>query len=460
MESRKLSTLLSSLVSQLLLLLLILFSPNPISIPDDNPDSDSDSTLLGNAFPLVIHHFLSSQEIAAAISLFSVSRKRKKRKRFSDQGEDDEEHFNGGGGGGILFRLGPYRSPDSFKNWFKMTSATFEWLAGSLEPLLDCRDPVGSPLNLSADIRLAIGLFRLATGSDYPQIAAHFGVSESAARFCSKQLCRVLCTDFRFWVNLLNPGELHSVSVGFEDLFGLPNCCGVIGCTRFRIARDFIVGGAEREDGSVAAQILVDSSSRILSIVAGFRGEKSDSKVLKLSTLFKDIGDKRLLNSPPVFVNGVAVEQYLIGNGSYPLLPWLMVPFADALPGSSEDCFNRAVNGMRIAAIKTVVSLKNWGVLSKPIEEEVKTGVAYIGACSILHNALLMREDYSALADELGSYSLYDQSSQFDKDSKLVDDSVERKASVIRSALAAKAKEFDNSKFQSDPSGLVRLQST
>lgn len=324
-----------------------------------------------------------------------------------------------------------------------MTSSTFEWLAGSLEPLLDCRDPVGSPLNLSAELRLAIGLFRLATGSDFPGVARQFGVSESVSRFCAKQLCRVLCTDFRFWVNLLNPGELDSVSALFEDRFGLPNCCGVIGCTRFGIGREF--GG---EDRSIAAQILVDSSSRILSIVAGFRGEKSDSRVLKLSTLFKDIGEKRLLNSPPVYVNGVAVEQYLIGNGNYPLLPWLILPFEDPVPGSSEECFNRAVDGMRISAAKTLVSLKNWGVLSKPIDDEVKIGVAYIGACSILHNALLMREDYSALADEFGNFSLYDQSSQLDRDGSSVDDSVTQISSVIRSALASKAKEFQNSKNQ------------
>lgn len=182
--------------------------------------------------------------------------------------------------------------------------------------------------------------------------------------------------------------------------------------------------------------------------MAGFRGEKSDSRVLKLSTLFKDIGEKRLLNSPPVYVNGVAVEQYLIGNGNYPLLPWLILPFEDPVPGSSEECFNRAVDGMRISAAKTLVSLKNWGVLSKPIDDEVKIGVAYIGACSILHNALLMREDYSALADEFGNFSLYDQSSQLDRDGSSVDDSVTQISSVIRSALASKAREFQNSKNQ------------
>ncbi|PKI41071.1 hypothetical protein CRG98_038599 [Punica granatum] len=44
-----------------------------------------------------------------------------------------------------------------------MTASTFEWLFGLLDPLLDCQDLVGSPLNFSMEFQLEIGLFRLAT---------------------------------------------------------------------------------------------------------------------------------------------------------------------------------------------------------------------------------------------------------------------------------------------------------
>ncbi|OIV94307.1 hypothetical protein TanjilG_19313 [Lupinus angustifolius] len=74
-----------------------------------------------------------------------------------------------------------------------MTSSTFEWLSRLLELLLDCRDPENLfPLNLSARTRLGIGLFRLNNGSDYPELSTRFGVPVSAAKFCVKQLCRVL----------------------------------------------------------------------------------------------------------------------------------------------------------------------------------------------------------------------------------------------------------------------------
>ncbi|KAM5549355.1 protein ALP1-like [Rosa sericea] len=433
MESSTLVALLSS-ISQLLLLLVL--SPNP------STDSSSSSSP-NHAFPAV-HHFLSSQEIAATLSLLSLSRKRK-RARLDSSSEPTPPA-----------QLGLPRTPDSFKTSFRMASSTFEWLCSLLEPLLECRDPIGSPLNLSADLRLGIGLFRLATGANYPEISRQFRVSESVARFCSKQLCRVLCTNYRFWIEFPNRTELESVSLGFETHTGLPNCCGVIDCTRFKFVRN---NGVDQEE--VAAQIMVDANSRILSIVAGFRGNKGDARVLKSSTLYADIEGGKVLNSAPVSVNGVPVNQYLVGDEGYPLLPWLMVPFVDAMPGSNEEQFNAAHARMRLSGLRAIDSLKNWGVLSRPIREEMKMAVAYIGACSILHNGLLMREDYSAMSAGLDDYSVYDQSSQYHRDnSSLEESSIERKASVIRNALATKAKEFQESIFSTNSSSLASLQST
>ncbi|XP_002518741.2 protein ANTAGONIST OF LIKE HETEROCHROMATIN PROTEIN 1 [Ricinus communis] len=445
MESKKLAALISSLISDLLLLLLLLF---PSSNSFDSSSNHFNSNCYANFFPL-IHHLLSSQETAASLSILNLSKKRK-RTHFS---EPDSESTHEDKSHGPFHRLSELarvvQNPDSFRTFFKMKASTFEWLSGLLEPLLDCRDPIGSPLSLSAELRLGVGLFRLATGSNYSEIADRFGVTESAARFCAKQLCRVLCTNFRFWVSFPSPVELQSVSNAFEKLIGLPNCCGVIDSARFNLVKkadDKLASNGKDQDDMIAAQIVVDSSSRILSIVAGFRGEKGNSRMLKSTTLYKDIEGGRVLNSSPEIVNGVAINRYLIGGGRYPLLPWLMVPFLDALPGSCEEKFNKANDLMRVSSLRAIASLKNWGVLSRPIQEEFKTAVALIGACSILHNALLMREDDSALLD-MGGYSLYNQQcSQHFMDAEVEDISrIDGKASEIRNALATKVAVFHES---------------
>lgn len=191
---------------------------------------------------------------------------------------------------------------------------------------------------------------------------------------------------------------------------------------------------------TIAAQIVVDSSSRILSIVAGFNGKKGNQLVLKSSSLYKDIESNNLLSSISVDINNVSIPQYLIGDKSYPFLPWLMVPFHQPVMNSYEENFNSAHNLMLASGFRTIDSLKKWGVLSKPIKEEIKTMVAYIGACSILHNALIMREDYSSLSDKSGDYLRFRDSSQYHGDVSFVDNSIDQKAFEIRSALATKAR--------------------
>lgn len=211
------------------------------------------------------------------------------------------------------------------------------------------------------------------------------------------------------------------------------------------------------EEESVAAQIVVDSSSRILSIVAGFNGQKGNFQILKSSTLYKDIVDsKKLLNSQHIqYIDNVAIPQYIVGDvGCYPLLPWLIVPFRDPMSNSCEERFNLGYDLMRVSGLRTIASLRSWGVLSRPIEAELKTAVAYIGACSILHNCLLMRDDFSALCDGLDNYSLYDQKIDWFRDVTLEEDMSDNKAFEIRRALAARAREVG----RSDPISSVKPQ--
>lgn len=226
------------------------------------------------------------------------------------------------------------------------------------------------------------------------------------------------------------------MSAEFEKLVGLPNCCGIIDCARFKIkGSDSLSRNSQPEEDSVAAQIVVDASSRILSITAGFRGKKSNLTVLNSSTLYKDIEKGVLLHTKTLYMNNVAVPQYLIGFGGYPLLPWLLVPCADPLGGSIEENFNNAVKILRGPMLKTIASLRGWGVLSRPIDAEFKFAVASIGACSILHNMLLSREDYSAFCDEVSDFTVDDQSSDC-----TLEENLDEKGSAIRSALASTVK--------------------
>ncbi|MQL95968.1 hypothetical protein Taro_028633 [Colocasia esculenta] len=267
-----------------------------------------------------------------------------------------------------------------------MASSTFEWLVGLLEPLLDC--PGGGPRHLPAASRLALGLSHLYTGASYAELAARFGVPEAAAHSCARRLRRVLCTNFHFCFAFpSHAADIRAVSVGFESLppdGGLPGCCGAVACACFGVG------------GGVSAKLLADASCRILSIDVGFRGDQLDSRVLKRSSLYRDGETGRLLNS---------AEQYLVAGAGYPLLTWLMVPFKGVATDASQGDFNTLHKLMLRPVLRTISSLRNWRVLSSPMEGEEdddgRTVVACVATCAILHIVLLMREDYSALAVEV-----------------------------------------------------------
>ncbi|PKA57898.1 hypothetical protein AXF42_Ash012437 [Apostasia shenzhenica] len=387
MESPPLPALVSSIVSQsILLLLLLLFPSNPIP-------------------PLL----LSSSHIAAAAATLLPSRR--KRRRHTEEPSPDEQDSSPS-----ISSIPPHPNPDHFSIHFGMKSSTFEWLVGLLDPLIDSRDPPGSPLRLPTTTRLALALSRLFGGAHYADLAARFAVSQPAARFCARHLCRVLCTNYRFWLTFPSTPELLlPVAAGFSDLAGLPGCCGAVASVRFHL-----------RPGAAAAFLVADASSKILSFTAVFPGDRSELEVLKLSSLFREAKEGRLLGQ----------DQYLVGDERHRLSPWLMVPFADPVAGSGEEDFNVVLCRIRRPARRAISSLLNWRVLNDLREENTKAAMGFIATCAILHNVLLMREDDSALAD-IAEESLM---SHADHRHGEEEHSAEKKAILLRNTLALRAR--------------------
>ncbi|CAM0912938.1 unnamed protein product [Alopecurus aequalis] len=302
----------------------------------------------------------------------------------------------------------PPTSPDHYPLAFRVSAPTFHYLSGLLDPLLS------HPFLPSATL-LALALARLATGLPYPALAALFRVPASAPRAASRRLRRVLLANFRFWLAFpSDPTTTTSSTL-------LPSCRGALACARFA-----------GPTGSLAAQLVAGTSSRILSLAAGFRGNRADLEVLRLSSLYHELEQGKLLNP----------AQYLVGNGNgYPLLPWLMVPFQGPVaPGSPEAEFNAAHKAMCRPARRAVRSLMGWGAIARLHEEESpRAAVTCIGTCAMLHNVLLAREDYSALAPEEGEEAERDLGAmQSQSDATGVEEfKVDERAVALRSTLAA-----------------------
>ena len=121
--------------------------------------------------------------------------------------------------------------------------------------------------------------------------------------------------------------EVTEVAGDFENLCGLLGILGAIDGTHFAISKPklgpsdyyyFKSGGY-----MMHCQAMVDSSKHFLDLNVGMPGSTNDARVLRRSALFERGQRSVLWLGPPAF-EGFA--PYLLGDASYPLLPWLMVP--------------------------------------------------------------------------------------------------------------------------------------
>ena len=309
----------------------------------------------------------------------------------------------------------------TYRSHFRTSPSTMEWLCQQLAPLVERMDTHYRQC-VPVKKRVAMALFRLTTGAKYSEVAEKFGLGESTAFICTRQLCEALCSQFKHYLAFPKPDSLARIVTKFEQTSGLSNCCGAIDCMRFKIRRPTGPHAGEYYDGnmfhSVIAQVVVDADSRILNIAAGFSGGTGDSKVLRLSGLYDDVQSHKLLNGSSIHLGGgLDIPQYLVGDGGFPLLPWLMVPYEDADFHPYKVLFNQKHSLARRSVLRAFASLKKWEIFDRAMSVDVKTAVSMIGACSILHNMLLYKgEPLDLDEDRLQDYSKHDSLIQYDKD--------------------------------------------
>ncbi|EFJ17377.1 hypothetical protein SELMODRAFT_15874, partial [Selaginella moellendorffii] len=178
---------------------------------------------------------------------------------------------------------------DSSRRLFNMSPGTFEWLCSELAPLVHKSDT-----NFRSSIpprkRIAIAIHRLAAGSSYVEVSKMFAVGEATVLTCTREVYAALSTAFGSVLAFpTDAAALTRVARGFHNLMALPNCCGLLTVLHLRIRRPSGPCGSNYLDHntnfSIAAQLVVDASMRILNIAVGFPGGVHHAKILKQSGL-------------------------------------------------------------------------------------------------------------------------------------------------------------------------------
>ena len=110
---------------------------------------------------------------------------------------------------------------------FRMSRATFMYVCNHLRPSITKKETVMRK-SISAEKRLAITLYYLATNSDFRTVGHLFGVSKSSVCLIVKEVCATI-VDVLLPKHLSFPSgdALRAVITGFQENHKFPQCVGL-----------------------------------------------------------------------------------------------------------------------------------------------------------------------------------------------------------------------------------------
>ncbi|CAI9105310.1 OLC1v1004207C2 [Oldenlandia corymbosa var. corymbosa] len=298
----------------------------------------------------------------------------------------------------------PPRDLDLFQVMFNMSRRTFEYVCSivreAMIPNPDFSFSDGRPMTLYDQV--AVALRRLSSGGSLNHIGASIGVHPYVVSKVTWTFVQAMETKGR--VHLSWPRshqELTTVKSKFEHLYGLPNCCGSVDVTHILLMLSRSEPGVQIwldhiDNHSMLLMSIVDSDLRFMEILVGFPGILPDSLVLQNSKCFHLCQNGDRLNGEKLDLSENAeMQEYIIGDSGFPLLPWLMTPYQGMNLQQSQAGFNRHLMAAHDVSQKAFLRLKQvWkmidGVMWKPDKHKLPR---YIFVCCILHNIIIDMED-------------------------------------------------------------------
>jgi hypothetical protein len=278
--------------------------------------------------------------------------------------------------------------PDAeFRRAFRMSRATFGALCDALVGAV-AKEDTALRTAIPVRQRVAVCLWRLATAEPLREISRRFGLGISTCHSIVLQVYHALATVLRpTAISWPEPDSAAAtVAARFEAASGLPGIIGAVYTTRVPVVTPKanvaayydrgLTDRRQRASYSVAVQAVADADGAFTDVWIE-PGSLSDAAILGRSAL------SGLL----ALVGGHGQEQRLVGGTSYPLMDWMLVPYAHQNLTWTEHAFNERVARARGVARDAVRRLKaRWRCLQRRSEVKMQDLPSMIAACCVLHN--------------------------------------------------------------------------
>ena len=285
-----------------------------------------------------------------------------------------------------------------WKENFRVSRETFDHISRLVGPNLQRQD---TRLREAIPVpkRVAVSIWRLATGECYRSCGMVVGLAKPTAVKCCHEFVREICRLQDEFIKFPVTAEEISQKIrGFNRKSKIPNVVAAIDGSHIPIA----VPKVNHEDYfnrkhfySVLVQGIVDSSGLFLSVAAGFPGSLHDARMLRLTNVYWAAEDETILMEPTKSLRGTVVRPIVVGDTAYPNRTWLIRPFKQTGRLSPEKVrFNKEVAKARIVVEHAYGYTKGrWRVLQKRLDEDTDRVPDTIVACCVLHNICLLAND-------------------------------------------------------------------
>jgi hypothetical protein len=293
---------------------------------------------------------------------------------------------------------------EKFKSFFRVSRKTFDYICSMVKPDLSSR-PLSVIITvegrvLTVEKQVAIALRRLASGESQHNVGESFDVGQSIVSQVTWKFVEAMEERGMHHLKWPDANEMKEIKSKFEMIQGLPNCCGAIDTTHIVMRLPSVeasnIWQDSEENYSMILQAVVDPEMRFRDILTGWPGSINDHRILKNSGFFRQCECGQKLNgSVKELEDGVQIREYIVGDGGYPLLPWLLTPYhgKDLFPSRIE--FNAKHHDTRLVAERAMARLKGtWriidGVMWRPDKHKLPR---IILVCCMLHNIIIDQGD-------------------------------------------------------------------
>eukprot|EP00850_Spirogloea_muscicola_P020649 SM000222S06990 [mRNA] locus=s222:121320:122865:- [translate_table: standard] len=274
-----------------------------------------------------------------------------------------------------------------------MGRATFAAICGDIGRSIAKEDTIFRKA-VPVEQRVAIALYRLATGDALHRIGKRFGVGTSTVHKVVIEVCAAI-NAFLLPKYVQWPGaaEEAAAAADFEALSGIPGVVAALYTThipikapRTNLAAYYNKRMSERSKSysySLTVQAAVDARGAFTDVCIGWPGSLSNEKVLRSSALFQR------------GIGGALRGLWIAAPASFPLLDWLLVPYGHQEQVSwPMHAFNQKHAELVKVAQDAFGRLKGrWKFLQNRSEMKIQELPALLGACCVLHNICEKRNE-------------------------------------------------------------------